>query len=134
MSVRVYDRVFLPALLAACLLASCSYFRPEPGIEDTVEALNKKCPAMIDSETRLDSITLGAPKSLNYHYTLVNLMASRVDTHDFRLALAPGLLSTIKLSPDMKKLRDENMIIRYYYRDKQGQAIIHLAFGPEEYR
>lgn len=96
--------------------------------------LNQKCPQMIDSETRFDGIDLKEPNTLVYKYTLVNINAKQVDTIQFYKALWPGIISTIKVSAEMKKLRENNTRIEYYYQDKNNQPIYTFKIGSEDYK
>jgi len=41
--------------------------------------MNKSCPTMIDSETRLDSATVILPKIFQYNYTLINYEKEELD-------------------------------------------------------
>ena len=130
-------RKHFPILLLIAVLtlfSGCELFQPEPDLDDIVNDMNRKCPMMIDSETRLDKISVDDPSFLSYHYSLVNIEASRVDTHQFRLAMWPGLLSTIRLSPEMQKLREEEVTIRYYYNDKNQEPISVFVFAPADYK
>jgi len=95
--------------------------------------ISQKCPQMIDSETRLDGIDFKLPDTLMYNYTLINLLSQNMDTAEFRRALMPGLLSTIRVSSEMKKLRDNNIVICYNYKDKNSQPIYFLKITPNNY-
>ena len=88
---------------------------------------------MLDSETRIDGVQLLGENTLQYNYTLVNLLSQNVDTAQFRRALWPGILGMIRVSSDMQKLRDQNATIQYHYRDKQGGPIYTFVIRPEHY-
>ena len=62
---------------------------------------------MIDSETKFEGIEFIETNKIIYKFTLINLSVQNVDTTQFKLALWPGILSTIKISSEMKKLREE---------------------------
>ncbi len=95
--------------------------------------ISEACPQMIDSETRLDNVKFKIPDTLIYNYTLINLLAQNVDTTEFRRALFPGLLSGIRVSSDMKKLRDNNIVICYAYKDKNNRPIYVFTITPNHY-
>lgn len=95
--------------------------------------VNKKCPQMIDSETRLDGIEVQEPNTLVYKYTLVNIKVQGADTHLFYMSMWPGLLSFIKVSNEMKKLRENGTNIQYRYQDKDNQLFYLFKIGPNEY-
>lgn len=97
------------------------------------EEVNEKCPQMLDSETRLEGIEVKDPNILVYHYALINLEKKNVDTTQFFRMLWPGIISNIKTSAEMKKLRENNTWIEYLYVDKAKDTIYIFKIGPEEY-
>lgn len=108
----------------------------EKNMEDlskVAREINDKCPKMLDSETRLDGIEVKEPNTLVYKYTLINLSAQNIDTVQFYRALWPGIISNIKVSPEMKKLKQNNTNIEYYYQDKTNKAIYTFRIGPLDY-
>jgi hypothetical protein len=102
-------------------------------LEEIAREFNKKCPQMIDSETKIDGIEIKEPNTIVYNYTLVNLFKQKVDTAEFNKALRPGLISVIKLSPEMKKLRDNNTNFEYAYYDKLHTFIYLFKILPTDY-
>lgn len=117
-------------LLCACSDRSEKYMENLSGI---AESINSKCPRMLDSDTRLDGIEIKEPNTLVYRYTLIRLDASLVDTGAFYRALWPGIISHIKISPEMKILRNEHTVIEYTYNDKSGKHIYTFRATPELY-
>lgn len=102
-------------------------------LAEVAKVINEKCPQMLDSETRLDGIEVKDPNTLVYRYTLVNLLAENLDTAQFYRAMWPGLISNVKVSPEMKKLRENNTIIEYYYQDKTNKPVYAFRMGPSDY-
>lgn len=102
-------------------------------LEEIAREFNKKCPQMIDSETKIDGIEIKEPNTIIYNYTLVNIIKQRVDTVEFNKQLRPGLISVIKLSPEMKKLRDINTNFEYAYYDKSHAFIYLFKISPLDY-
>lgn len=98
------------------------------------EEINEKCPKMLDSETRLDGIDVKEPNTLVYRFTLVHLLSKNVDTTEFYKALWPGIISNVKVSAEMKKLRDANTSIEYVYQDKENKSIYTFRIGPADYK
>ena len=88
--------------------------------------INKKCPLMVDPETRLDK-TGAYRKRIYYYYTLVNYDISDVDVKYLIYKVKPALLNKIKTNPDMKFLRDHKVTFIYNYRDKSG---INIEINP----
>ena len=121
-------------LAAAFMFLACErQVARNNGLRQTLDAINKKCPAMIDPETRLDSVWMVNEKTLRYSYSLVNSLARLVDTAEFRRALWPGLLSTVKLSEEMAPLREQSITIQYEYADGTGKKFYLFSIAPKDY-
>ena len=56
-----------------------------------------------------------------------------IDTATFRKALFPGLLSNIKISAEMKKLREHNTEVDYLYLDKNEKQVLTIKIYPKDY-
>lgn len=102
-------------------------------VED-VTKFNKKCPMMIDSETRIDAIEIKKPNTIIYKYTLVNLNVANVDTILFKETLRPGIINTLKINPDLKGLRDLKANFEYYYKDRKNKYIYSFTVTPNDYK
>jgi hypothetical protein len=103
-------------------------------IREIVAKINKKCPVRLDSETRLDSITLPGKKKIVYFYTLVNTSLAKLDTDQFQKDLRPGILSTIRLSPEMKQMREEGYTVVYQYTDGYHKPVSTIKIVPADYQ
>ena len=124
-------------LLVSLIWLICTYCSSKSGAGNTTgelaAAINKKCPKMIDSETRLDKVDFKEPNTITYHYTLINLLKQNVDTAQFYQALWPGLISFIKVGSEMKSLRDSQGTVEYCYKDRDGLDIYCFKIGPKNY-
>ncbi len=94
--------------------------------------INKRCPFMMDSETRLDK-TGTYRKSIYYYCTLINYSIGAVDVKYLIYKVKPALLNRIKTNPDMKFMRDNKVTFIYNYRDKSGIHIVSFKFTPQDY-
>lgn len=128
----------LVLLCLGCLLWFCGCTSGEQENREellrSATAINEKCPKMLDSETRLDGLGVKEPNTLVYNYTLVNLVADHVDTVQFYRALWPGVISHIRVSPELKKIREANTSIEYAYRDKNNRLFYTLRISPSDYK
>ena len=96
--------------------------------------INKTCPIMIDSETRLDN-AISLPKNIfQYNYTLLNIDKASTDTLEMRKYLEPTITNLVKTSPQMKFQRDHKTIVNYYYKDKAGSFLLLISVTPEKYQ
>ncbi len=106
----------------------------EGSIEEEVAMVNKNCPKMLDEETRLEKVVFTKPSLIIYNYTLVNLSKQNVDTSQFRTALWPGILSTIRVDKDLAGLRERQMNFEYRYYDKSKELIYTFKISPGNYQ
>ncbi|MDI1353634.1 MAG: hypothetical protein PSX36_01860 [bacterium] len=89
---------------------------------------------MVDSETQLDGIELKNAHTILYNYTLIHTTVAAIDTHQFYLSMWPGILSTIRVSPEMQELRDNKMSVWYHYRDGYQKDIYTFKISPSDYQ
>jgi len=94
--------------------------------------LNRTCPVMIDSETRLDNAIALPNKIFQYNYTLVNWDKEHLDTVELKEYLVPYITNFTKSSPDMKSFRDNNVTTKYCYRDKLGTYVFTITVTSEQ--
>ena len=84
--------------------------------------INKKCPIMLDKETRLESTNVIQNKMILYNCTLINNTRedlnfdAEIISNKFELK-AQRILDT---NPDMKEFREQEIILCYNYKDKKG--------------
>jgi hypothetical protein len=122
--------------LAFCIFfVSCTNSEEEnlKELQKIATQINEKCPQVLDSETRIEGIAVKEPNTLVYRYTLLNLKAENMDTAQFYRIMWPGIMSNIKVSPEMKKLRKNNVNIEYFYQDKDKKAVYTFKIGPKDY-
>jgi hypothetical protein len=127
--------ILLFITLTVCGLLACDDEAARVSdLNDMIAGINKKCPQMIDSETRLDSIQLKSNHTLSYYYTLVHVIKQNVDTLEFYNQLWPGILSGIRVSPEMQSLREQSMNFEYQYRDRSNEFIYNFKISPKDYQ
>lgn len=96
--------------------------------------INKTCPMMVDSETRLDNTTALPNNVFRYNYTFINGTVDELDVEALEKAIEPRMINIVKTSPDMKAFRDNNVIMDYYYNDVNGEFITKVSITPDEYK
>ncbi len=95
--------------------------------------INKSCPIMVDNATRLDNAIALPGKTLQYNYTLINMLKDSVDTNKLKNSIEPILINYIKTNPGMKDMRDQNTTLKYYYKDMTGKYLFTITVKPEQY-
>jgi hypothetical protein len=101
---------------------------------EVASELNRACPIMVDKDTRFDNAISLPKKVFQYNYTLINLEKTTVDVEEIREFLLPNIINTIKTNPDMKFTRDNDLIVKYYYKDKNGDYLLTVTVNPEDYK
>jgi hypothetical protein len=102
-------------------------------LASAAEILNKKCPKMVDPETRLDSVLL-LQEGLYFYYSLPNKDKSVIATGAFTAYLLPVIIDNIRMNPRMEMFRDSSVVMLFNYRDRNGEMITEFPVGPNHYR
>jgi len=134
MTGRIFVLRYILIVFGFMIVTSCEQMlSDEERLKVFVAKVNKKCPTLLDSETQFDGIDLKEGNIIRYKYTLVNVFSENVDKNQFYRDLWPGILSDIKISSEMKNLRDKRMTVEYYYQDKDQKPIYTFKITPEDY-
>lgn len=96
--------------------------------------LNKSCPMMVDSETRLDNAIALPDNVFQYNYTLINLPLDSISTQDFEEYMKPQILNNVKTNPDLQTFRDNKVTMAYYYKDMNGVFITKISITEDLYK
>lgn len=91
-------------------------------LQRTESELRGHFPMMVDSATRLESVTAGDGR-LHYHYTLLNAAAEDLDVEATRSALTPVVESQAQSMTFLKLLMEKGATISFHYADKDGKEI-----------
>ncbi len=97
------------------------------------ETVNMNCPMMVDSDTRLDNTATLPGKTLAYNYTLINYTIDDLDADALNTELKPGIVNNVKTNPDMKNFRNNEVTLKYIYKDKDGIFITSIVVQPVDY-
>lgn len=105
------------------------------GISDSdlfkiVSDLNSNLPVMVDSETRWDT-TAGVNNTIIYFYTIINYQKEEIDPIALKNELSPGIRSQVCTLPDLKTIRDNGMLMKYSYSDKDGDFIMDIEIDTK---
>jgi hypothetical protein len=125
------------AFLIAYFAVQQVFFKPptfDKQMMQIASELNKSCPIMVDAETQLDNALALPDNTFQYNYTLVNMERVTVDISELENYLQPRILNNIKTNPDLKTFRDNDVIMAYNYKDRNGVHLFKLIFKPENYK
>jgi hypothetical protein len=113
------------------LLSSPSGFDKQ--LANAANEINKICPIMVDSDTRLDNAISMPGKQFLYNYTLVNHKKSDIDITQLQENMRPLLINSIKTNDEMEIFKKNNVTLTYNYKDKEGVFLFKIVIGPEDY-
>jgi hypothetical protein len=94
--------------------------------------MNRNLPMAVDNDTRLDSVSAVPGSHFIYHYTLIALNSSDVNTNSFDKLVKPQLKSRLCDSAEMRNFLKNGVSISYLYKGKDGQPIGGAKFAPSE--
>ncbi len=121
-------------LLAACLLTACQESFEDRCAREAKEFTQKKCPAQINHNTVIDSMTFDKQTlTVSYYYTLSgnadNAMAIQ-QTNPREM-----LLKEVKNSTALSGAREHGYNIRYVYRSQanKGMVLFETTYTDKDY-
>ncbi|MDR0510122.1 MAG: hypothetical protein LBH06_03410 [Rikenellaceae bacterium] len=115
--------------LAGCLTGNML----DKALIKAAEELNKNCPFMVDSETRLDNAMALPDKKLVYFYTMVNYVKDEIDVDVFAESMTPTIINAVSTNTSMEFLRKQKVTFSYQYKDKNGEFFWTLDVTPDMY-
>ncbi len=96
--------------------------------------LNKSTPMRIDEYTRLDSASSTGKTNFTYFYTLIDLDKSEVNLDTVNKYIRPGIIENVKVNPDLKIYRENNITMDYKYYDRSGVFVTEISVTPDLYK
>jgi hypothetical protein len=96
------------------------------------DKLNKRCPVMVDQETRMDNVTAGPGLVFSYNYTFIKHRSTDVNKQEFVSAQRNGLMGTVCASPDLAKFLKSNVTVKYVYKGYDGGVIGVIPFSRRD--
>jgi hypothetical protein len=119
-------------MLAIQFLGSKTLSREER-IQKEVVGASKKLPLVLDSLTRLDSLTYLPKDTLVYYYTIIGIENGTVDVEQFDSLMHPLLTSDLK-GEKMKRFREFKLHLIYRYLYADGEKVTDIIITPDQYR
>lgn len=109
----------------------------EKDLKEAAATMNKMTPQVLSEGVRLDSVSVGAGKVLQYNYTLTEDVKEEItaeEINQYQSDAKNEALKNIETSPDMKDFRDHDVTLKYVYYDKNGHATADFSVTPSEYK
>ena len=110
-------------------------FKPdmEKELKKVAVEINKQSPIQVDQLTRLDSASSKGKTNLIYYYTLLETERSEVNFDTVNKYIRSGIIESLKINPDVKVFRDNNITLDYNYFDRNGEFVTEISVTPEMY-
>jgi hypothetical protein len=128
----------LVLVVAVLFIATQKIFFKTPStnieISTFVKTMNKTCPSMIDTETRLDKVMASSDKNLQFNYTLIHMNKDSLPIERLKKYLEPRILQKIKTSPTLNQFLYKNLTWIYSYNDMKGDFIFKITYTPEQFK
>ena len=122
-------------LPAAFLFTGCAKNDAFAELEDISVQMNKTCPMVIDSGTRLDSTAANeTPLTLVYYYTATtaNIDALPDNVEEVKVQLKQKAQDNLDTNPAMETFKKGNVALTYDYRDKNGRHLFNYTVSPKK--
>ncbi|MCV2486666.1 hypothetical protein OD917_17175 [Flavobacterium sp. SH_e] len=103
-------------------------------ITELVEKYNKNCPLNIQEGIRLDSVTLGEEREVQYNLTLLNVVKETAEVNVIKDEIGKSLISTAKANPGLQVFRDNDYTLIYHYSDKKKIFLFDVKILPDQYK
>jgi len=82
----------------------------------------------------MDSVNLSQEGELYFYYTLPNKLKSGINPQAFTAFMLPEIVRNVRVNRDLKMHRDSSVMMKFNYRDQNGELIADFALSPEGYR
>jgi hypothetical protein len=117
--------IMVVSFFAVYWFVSSSFHHPsvESELEKTTDKINKRCPIMVDPNTRLDN-TETMEKNIIYNYTIIGIR-----DEDFLRAkdtIRDRVINIARSTRDTKKLLDLGITLRYVYKNENGMELLQF--------
>ncbi len=97
-------------------------YNPNNIFESSILSLNSKLPAMIDSDTRFEKVSI-EKGNICYHYTVINQSSKNINKDLFTLITADKIQRVSPLDKMILNLSKKKRVISYIFKDKDANLI-----------
>ena len=124
LQIVVFIVSFAVAYFAVDYFLSRNEVTPNSMLVTVSKEMNKTMPKMVDAETRLDSTSV-KDSTLNYHYTLVNLVkdSTEINLEEVKSTMKSRAQANIDTNVAMKEYRENNISLHYIFTDKEQNPV-----------
>jgi len=130
--------VFLVALMSILIIIQNRYKKQgdelsiERSMNKTANEINKTCPHLIDSVTRLDNVSAFPNRVLQYHYTILNIDTENIDTVSLQNEVKLKLKDRLRSDPKYKTSNQRLITMSMKYFDQAGKYLFTALITPSD--
>ena len=128
--------VFLIGSVVALMILQI--FHKNPTLDNTMvqvsDLINRSCPYMLDSVTRLEHTAPLPNNTFGYNYTILNAHKMNFDSSALINHNKKYFLNVIKTDPKYKLFRDKNTSFSFSYYDTKGSYLFNISLTPNDYK
>jgi len=96
--------------------------------------LNGSTPVMLDRFTRFDSASVTKDNEFCYYYTILNTTNADSLFNELKQTISENIRSQVASSPDLRIFRDNDVTLRYFYRDSLQNVVHDITITPAQYK
>lgn len=104
----------------------------EKALQERAKLDNKEYPIYLDPFTRIDSSSVATGKIYQYHYSVLEVDPQIIT--DFKTKTIPEIKDNIKQNSFYAPFKDNDVTMRFIYRDTLGVELFRFDVTPEDYK
>lgn len=101
-------------------------------LDDFANSVNKRCPLVVDSITRLINCSAGNGDKLHLNYQITTVDKEEVDSVSMMINCREAMINSIKTDPSMAIFKQQNISLSASYYDKTGKYICGVTVLPSD--
>lgn len=129
---RLIQMITFVVVFAIAFFGTQYLMKPDIGkeLQKVTADMNQKCPMQVDADTRLDKTAFEAPKTIQYHYTVLSFDKDSLPNIDGpKSFLMKQSQDNLDNSENMKLFRENDVKMHYFYKDKNGKPLFDFAIN-----
>lgn len=103
-------------------------------LNEMASSLNGSTPVMLDRFTRFDSASVTMDNEFCYYYTILNTTNADSLFNELKQSISENIRSQVASSPDLRIFRDNDVTLRYFYRDSLQNIVHDITITPAQYK
>jgi len=103
-------------------------------LNEMASNLNSSTPVMLDRFTRFDSASVTKDNEFCYYYTILNTTNADSLFSELKQTISENIRSQVASSPDLRIFRDNDVTLRYFYRDFLQNVVHDITVTPAQYK